>query len=43
VRDAADFDALLTHKLKAVPGVIRTQTIIILTSLKDTPALPLRS
>jgi hypothetical protein len=26
-----------------VPGVIRTQTVITLTSHKDTPALPLKS
>ncbi len=39
----AAFEALLTHKLKSVPGVIRTQTVITLTSHKDTPALPLKS
>jgi hypothetical protein len=35
--------ALLTNRLQAVPGVVRTQTIITLTSHKDTPALPLKS
>ncbi|HKP22833.1 MAG TPA: Lrp/AsnC family transcriptional regulator [Dongiaceae bacterium] len=43
VRNTAAFEALLTHKLKGVPGVIRTQTVIMLTSHKDTPALPLQS
>jgi Lrp/AsnC family transcriptional regulator, leucine-responsive regulatory protein len=43
VRNTAAFEALLTHRLKSVPGVIRTQTVITLTSHKDTPALPLRS
>jgi Lrp/AsnC family leucine-responsive transcriptional regulator len=43
VRNTAAFEALLTHRLKAVPGVIRTQTIITLTSHKDTPALPIKS
>lgn len=39
--DRTILEALLTHRLKAVPGVVRTQTIITLTSHKDTPALPL--
>jgi Lrp/AsnC family leucine-responsive transcriptional regulator len=43
VRNTAAFEALLTHRLKAVSGVIRTQTIITLTSHKDTPALPIKS
>ena len=43
VRNTAAFETLLTHRLKSVPGVIRTQTVITLTSHKDTPALPLRS
>ena len=43
VRNTAAFEALLTHRLKSVPGVIRTQTVITLTSHKDTPALPLKS
>jgi Lrp/AsnC family leucine-responsive transcriptional regulator len=43
VRNTAAFEALLTNRLKAVPGVVRTQTIITLTSHKDTPALPLKS
>jgi len=43
LRNTATFEALLTNRLKAVPGVIRTQTIITLTSHKDTPALPLKS
>jgi Lrp/AsnC family leucine-responsive transcriptional regulator len=43
VRNTAAFEALLTSRLKAVPGVIRTQTVITLTSHKDTPALPLQA
>ena len=43
VRNTATFEALLTHKLKAVTGVIRPQTVITLTSHKDTPSLPLSS
>ena len=43
VRNTAAFEALLTNKLKAVSGVVRTQTIITLTSHKDTAALPLAS
>ncbi len=42
VRNTAAFEALLTKHLKAVPGVVRTHTVITLTSYKDTPALPLR-
>lgn len=43
VRNTAAFEALLTNRLKAVPGVTRTQTVITLTSHKDTAALPLRA
>jgi Lrp/AsnC family leucine-responsive transcriptional regulator len=42
VRNTAAFEALLTTRLKSVPGVVRTQTVITLTSHKDTPSLPLR-
>ena len=42
VRNTATFEALLTTRLKSVPGVVRTQTVITLTSHKDTPSLPLR-
>lgn len=43
VRNTAAFEALLTNRLKTVPGVVRTQTIITLVSYKDTPALPVSS
>ena len=42
-RNTAVFEALLTNRLKSVPGVVRTQTVITLTSHKDSSALPLRS
>jgi len=43
LRNTATFEALLTNRLKAVPDVIRTHTIVTLTSHKDTPALPLNN
>lgn len=43
VKNTAAFEALLTNRLKAVPGVVRTQSFITLTSHKDTAALPVRS
>ncbi|WP_284735897.1 Lrp/AsnC family transcriptional regulator [Dongia deserti] len=42
VKNTAAFEALLTNRLKAVPGVVRTHTVITLSSHKDTPALPLK-
>ena len=43
VKNTAAFEALLTNRLKTVPGVVRTQTVITLTSYKDTAALPVKS
>jgi Lrp/AsnC family leucine-responsive transcriptional regulator len=43
VRNTAAFEALLTNRLKVVPGVVRTQTVISLTTHKETSALPLRA
>ncbi len=43
VRNTSEFEALLTNRLKSVPGVMRTHTVISLTSHKDTAALPVRS
>ncbi|MDO8422024.1 MAG: Lrp/AsnC family transcriptional regulator [Parvibaculum sp.] len=40
VRNTAAFEVLLTNRLKTVPGVVRTQTVITLVSYKDTAALP---
>ena len=42
VRNTAAFEALLSSRLKSVPGVVRTKTVISLTSHKDTAALSLR-
>jgi Lrp/AsnC family leucine-responsive transcriptional regulator len=42
VRSTAALENLLSNRLKAVPGVIRTHTVISLTSHKETPTLPLR-
>lgn len=42
VRNTAAFESLLSNRLKTVPGVIRTHTVISLTSHKETPTLPLR-
>ncbi|HNB28389.1 MAG TPA: Lrp/AsnC family transcriptional regulator [Alphaproteobacteria bacterium] len=42
VHNTAAFEALLTNRLKSIPGVLRTQTVISLTSHKDSAALPLR-
>lgn len=43
VRNTAAFEALLSNRLKTVPGVVRTHTIIALTSHKETTALPLKA
>lgn len=43
VRNTAALEALLTNKLKTLPGIIRTHTVIILMSHKDTAALAIRS
>lgn len=43
VRNTAGFEALLTNRLKVVPGVVRTHTIIALSSHKETTALPLKA
>lgn len=42
VRNTAALEKLLTDRLKAVPGIVRTHTVISLTSHKDTPALAIR-
>lgn len=43
VRNTAAFESLLTNRLKVVPGVVRTQTVISLTTHKETAALALRT
>lgn len=42
VRNTSEFEALLTNRLKTVAGVVRTHTVISLTSHKDTAALPVK-
>lgn len=42
VRNTAALEALLTNRLKVLPGIIRTHTVIILTSHKDTAAFAVR-
>ena len=37
----ADLERLLSDVLKAVPGVSRTRTTVVLSTVKDSPALPL--
>lgn len=43
VRNTTALESLLSNRLKTVIGVIRTHTVISLTSHKETPAMPLRS
>jgi Lrp/AsnC family leucine-responsive transcriptional regulator len=40
-RDTRELEAVLSEKLKGLPGVTRTVTTIVLSTLKETPALPL--
>jgi Lrp/AsnC family leucine-responsive transcriptional regulator len=42
VRNTAALEALLTNRLKAIPGIMRTHTVIALASHKDTAALAVR-
>jgi Lrp/AsnC family leucine-responsive transcriptional regulator len=39
VRDTASLERLIVDKLKTVPGVVRSQTVIALSSAKETHAL----
>ena len=40
-RDTEELDALLTETLRRIPGVTRTTTTIVLTTVKDTTAVPM--
>jgi Lrp/AsnC family leucine-responsive transcriptional regulator len=42
VRDSRALQSLLTHRLKPLPGVMRTETIIVLDTAKETTELALR-
>jgi Lrp/AsnC family transcriptional regulator, leucine-responsive regulatory protein len=37
----ADLDRLLTDELKALPGIVRTRTTVVLRTMKESVALPL--
>jgi Lrp/AsnC family leucine-responsive transcriptional regulator len=37
----ADLDHLLTDELKAVPGIVRTRTTVVLRTLKESVIVPL--
>lgn len=37
-----DLERLISEELKGLPGVLRTRTTIVLSTLKETPVLPLR-
>ena len=40
-RDTGDLERLITEGLKSVPGLLRTRTIVVLRTTKETPSLPL--
>ncbi|MGH7688318.1 MAG: Lrp/AsnC family transcriptional regulator [Terriglobia bacterium] len=40
-RDASDLERLLTDEIRAIPGVVRTRTTMVLRSSKETVAVPL--
>lgn len=40
-RDTRHLEQLLSHAIKSVPGVVRTRTTVILSTVKATPVLPL--
>ncbi|BDC51846.1 AsnC family transcriptional regulator [Bryobacterales bacterium F-183] len=41
-RDTADLDDLLSNRLKALPGIARTRTTIVLGTAKESTRVPLR-
>jgi Lrp/AsnC family leucine-responsive transcriptional regulator len=41
MRNTASFDEMLTQRLKSLPGVVRSQTVITLTTHKETATLAL--
>lgn len=40
-RDTADLDRFLVESLKAIPGVVRTRTTIVLSTAKESVAVPI--
>jgi Lrp/AsnC family transcriptional regulator, leucine-responsive regulatory protein len=38
-----DLERLISDELKALPGILRTRTTIVLSTVKETPALPVKS
>ena len=42
-RDTADLERLLTRELKRLPGVGRTRTTVVLSTVKETSAVPLHA
>jgi Lrp/AsnC family leucine-responsive transcriptional regulator len=40
-RGTRELEHLITDQLKVIPGVVRTRTTIVLSTLKETPILPL--
>ena len=40
-RHTKDLEHLITHQLKTLPGILRTRTTIVLSTLKETSDLPL--
>jgi len=40
-RDAGDLDRVIGDEMKSVPGVARTYTAVVLSTLKETPVLPM--
>ena len=40
-RHTKDLEQLITHKLKTLPGILRTRTTIVLSTAKETSDLPL--
>jgi Lrp/AsnC family transcriptional regulator, leucine-responsive regulatory protein len=42
-RDTSDLERLLTHELKSLTGVARTRTTVVLSTVKETSAVPLAS
>jgi Lrp/AsnC family leucine-responsive transcriptional regulator len=42
-RDTQDLERIVTNELKGLPGILRSRTTIVLSTIKETPVLPLHS
>ncbi len=42
-RDTQDLERIVTNELKGLPGILRSRTTIALSTVKETPVLPLHS